>query len=116
MSTKALFLIGCALATAGGIYTVLGITPSPGAFWLSWFVWYLAAAAWLRRDANNRRVALAYDWGWLFGLGWPLLWMWYARRTGRGWGATIALVALPGAFIFGAAWGLVLRTLLFRLP
>ena len=116
MSTKALFSIACALATAGGIYTLSGNTPSEGAFWLSWLLWYLPAAAWLRRDANEHHVALAYDWGWLLGLGWPLLWVWYARRTGRGWGATTGLVALPGAFIFGAALGHLLRPLLFRRP
>lgn len=116
MSTKALFAIGGTLALAGALYAVSGATPSTGATWLGALMVYFAAASWLRWDARRHHVPLAYDWGWLMILGWPFLWVWYARRTGRGWAATIALTALPTALALGAAGGLVVRSLLFATP
>lgn len=101
MSSKSLRLIAWGLFAAG---FVDGLTPgglSRSAAWLAALLAWLAAVAWLRRDALDRRVALPYDWSWLMLIGWPISWLWYCRRTRRRWRAALGLALLPIAFLLG---------------
>ncbi|HEX6814139.1 MAG TPA: hypothetical protein VF102_00590 [Gemmatimonadaceae bacterium] len=111
MSSKGLRLVAWALFGAGCIYGVSGATPSPGESILAALIAWFALAIWMERDAVTRRVGLAYDWPWLMILGWPVSYVWYARRTQRSWGKCAVLAAMPTLFIVGVLCGTIARLL-----
>jgi len=84
------------------------VQPDPALTWMSFFVAWFAVAAVLPGDARRHKVSLALDWGWYVSAGWPVVWLWYVRHTGRSWRMALALVALPFAFDLGNLVGLFL--------
>lgn len=116
MSTRTFQSLGWALFAAGLLCGLLGIELSEEALYLGFLVVWFASALWLRTDAARRHVPLAYDWGWFVSLGWPFLWIWYARHTSRRWRATLGLIAMPLAVPLGGMVGLVVRMLIVEGP
>ena len=108
MSSKALRLIAWGLLGAGFVDGLAPRGVSPAASWLAALTAWVAALAWLHRDALDHRVALPYDWAWLMMMGWPISWLWYCRRTGRRWLLAFGLASLPIAFLLGGLLGQII--------
>ena len=107
-STKILGQAGISLAAAGMIYGLLGAEPSANLQFLAIVVVWLVILACLPGDAAEHRIPLVMDWQWFAAAGWPLVWLWYARHTGRRWGSTLIIASLPLAFNIGFLAGSVL--------
>jgi hypothetical protein len=45
------------------------------------------------------------DWSWLIAMSWPVSFVWYGRRSRRGWIAAVGLATLPIAFPLGFVFG-----------
>src|SRR5262245_62088912 len=102
MSTKALRLVGWGLLVAGALEGLNPAGASTSAIWLAALLAWLTVIAWLGRDAVNHRIPLPYDWSWLIIISWPVLCVWYVRRSRRSWTAALGLAAFPMAFLIGA--------------
>jgi hypothetical protein len=112
LNTRTLPLIGVMTGAAGVVYGMFGVNPAPVLPTIGFLIGCLGAAVYLPRDATLHRISLVTDWGWFVAIGWPFLWLWYARRTGRSWGIALATTAVPVALEIGQLIGFVLRAIL----
>lgn len=112
MSTHSLRLIGWALLAAGGLAGLNARGLSSTASWLAALIACFAALAWIRRDATSRGVALPFDWSWLMAISWPVSFLWYGRRSRRGWVVAVGLAALPLAFPVGFVLGRIAASIM----
>ncbi len=93
VSTK---LVVLTVSLATGLATLHAVEARPFSAFLLLLITLgplLAVVAWLRADAQARKVRLVFDWGFLAYIGWPVLIPWYIYRSRgpHGWPLTLVL-------------------------
>lgn len=111
MSTNSLRLIGWALFATGCLAGLSAPSLPSTASWLAAIIACFAALAWIRQDAASRGVALPFDWSWLMAISWPVSFLWYGRRSRRGWAVALGLAALPLSFPVGFLLGRIAKAI-----
>jgi hypothetical protein len=103
------YKLGWIMGLLGAVYGVAGGFPSGGTIVLSGVAILFAARSWVITQGAVKALQLPQDWAWFMGFGWPFAWLWFGRRTGRSWRATLGLVAMPIALPLGAIAGGIAR-------
>ena len=99
------YLVDAVSTAFGVLYALLNREAPPLVTLFIRFATMIAAVSWFRRYLGHAKLPLPYDWGFFFGIGWPVLIPVYAGRVNgwRGWRVVVRLFGLIVAPTFIAA-------------